>query len=147
MEYSELLKNFHFLTLTQFGSIKNDIKNNIKRVLLGRLRPFQARSRPLPPRNSHNLARNRVFWTFKKSPFLSRGNSRENRLSQFESKSIFFLYVPARQYIRIMPKWGLITRLGSKVMSIAVIFIFWCPTFMIPTHFFVFETLGVVVYI
>lgn len=51
----------------------------------------------------------------------SRGNSRENRLSQFESKSIFFfLYMPARQYIRIMPKWGLITRLGSKVMSIAV---------------------------
>ena len=39
-------------------------------------------------------------------------NSSQNRY--------FFLYMPARQYIRIMPKWGLITRLGSKVMSIAV---------------------------
>ena len=46
-------------------------------------------------------------------------NSSQNRY--------FFLYMPAQQYIRIVPKWGLITRLGSKVMSIAVNYYFLVP--------------------
>ena len=62
----------------------------------------------------------------------------EVEILKFAKSNFFWVYAQEQDVIRIMPKWGLITRLGSKVMSIAVNYFFWCPTFMTPTHFFVF---------